>query len=302
LSSNRNFDETFRGPTQLKQALAQSINVPSVKVLYLAGLQDTIDIATKMGITTLNDISRYGLSLVLGGGEVKLTDIVNAYSVFAQDGIKHDQSFILKLEDSSGNVIEEYKDNAVQVIEPQYVRMINQILSDSNLRSGLLQSSLYLTMFDGYEVALKTGTTNDYRDAWVIGYTPFLTVGVWAGNSNYKPMEKQGGSILAAVPIWSSFLKEVINNFKPETFISPDPVSSTKPMLNGLFVTNTGTYQTPNFQLHSILYYIDKNDLQKEFSKDNPNPGQDPQFINWEVPVIEWARNNIPNFSTLYNK
>ncbi|BCX15892.1 MAG: hypothetical protein KatS3mg098_121 [Candidatus Parcubacteria bacterium] len=291
----QNFDEIFRGPVSFKQALAQSINIPSVKVLYLAGLKETIETAKKLGITTLGDESRYGLSLVLGGGEVKLIDLVNAYSVFAQEGIKHPQSFILKVEDQKGRVLEEYKDDPVQVIEPQYARLINDILSDVNLRAGLFQSSLSLTTFEGYQVALKTGTTNDYKDAWVVGYTPFLTVGVWAGRTDNKPMEKRGGSILAAVPIWNSFLREIIFNYPPETFTPPDPVSSSVPMLNGEYIIQINN--SPH--IHNILYYIDKDNPQQPGSQ--PNPGNDPQFDNWEYGVIEWAKKNISNFLSDYN-
>ena len=291
----QNFDEIFRGPVSFKQALAQSINIPSVKVLYLAGLKETIETAKKLGITTLGDESRYGLSLVLGGGEVKLIDLVNAYSVFAQEGIKHPQSFILKVEDQKGRVLEEYKDNPIQVIEPQYARLINDILSDVNLRAGLFQSSLSLTTFEGYQVALKTGTTNDYKDAWVVGYTPFLTVGVWAGRTDNKPMEKRGGSILAAVPIWNSFLREIIFNYPPETFTPPDPVSSSVPMLNGEYIIQINN--SPH--IHNILYYIDKDNPQQPGSQ--PNPGNDPQFDNWEYGVIEWAKKNISNFLSDYN-
>jgi len=296
----RNFDETFRGPVPFKQALAQSINVPSVKFLYLAGIPETIDTASKMGITTLTDPSSYGLSLVLGGGAVKLSELVGAYSIFSQDGVKHPVSYLIRVENNKGEVLDQYADNAIQVIDPQYIRTINSILSDATLRSGLFQSSLSLTQFNGYQVALKTGTTNDYRDAWVVGYTPFITVGVWAGNSDYSPMQKKGGSILAAVPIWNDFLKQVINQFPPEIFPVPDPITSTKPMLNGQYViqlTNNGMV-SPN--IHDILYYIDKDHPEVDFVL--PNPGNDPQFNNWETTAINWARAKIPNFLSQYNQ
>ncbi|KKS82533.1 MAG: Penicillin-binding protein, 1A family [Candidatus Wolfebacteria bacterium GW2011_GWC1_43_10] len=292
----QNFDGIFRGPVPLKQALAQSINVPSVKVLYLAGLDETITTAQKFGISTLTDRSRYGLSLVLGGGEVKLVDLVGAYSVFAQDGIKHSQSLILKVENYKGNVLEEYRDKPLQIIEPQYTRIISDILSDINLRSGLFQASLPLTVFESYEVALKTGTTNDYKDAWAIGYTPFLTVGVWAGRTDNKPMEKQGGSVLAAIPMWSSFLKEIINNYPAETFIKPEIVASQRPMLSGQYINNTGNGP----QVHNVLYYLNKKTPLQESTQ--PDPGNDPQFSNWEYSVLEWAKKNIPGFSEQYNK
>jgi len=296
-----NFDDTFRGPVSLKQGLAQSINVPSVKTLYLAGLENTIKLAQTMGITTLEKPSEYGLSLVLGGGAVKLVDLVNAYSIFSQDGIKHTQTYILKIEDLSGNILEEYKDAALQVVEPYYTRLINNILSDVGLRAGLFQASLGLTTFEGYEVALKTGTTNDYRDAWVVGYTPFIVAGVWAGNSNYKPMEQQGGSILAAIPMWNAFMKEIIYNYPPEVFARAEFPSSQRPMLNGQYIIPLTVNDVTSSHIHAILYYLDKNNPTTEQSSDF-NPASDPQFQNWEVPILEWAKKNIPNFFIEYNR
>jgi membrane peptidoglycan carboxypeptidase len=263
--------------------------VPAVKTLYLAGIEDTLKLVESFGISTLSDRSRFGLSLVLGGGEVKLTELTNAYAVFAQDGEKHKQAIILKIEDSNGKIIEEYKDEKERVVEEQYARMINDVLSDTEARSGLFQGSLYLTIFSGHEVAMKTGTTNDYVDAWTMGYTPSLAVGVWAGNNRREPMERQGGSILAAMPTWSAFLRRALENYESETFNKPEQIIREKPILRGDYLNNK--------QVHSILYYVDK---------DNPlglnpiYPASDPQFQNWEGPVIEWAKKNIPDFAT-YN-
>lgn len=273
-----NFDQKFRGPVNLRNALAQSINVPSVKTLYLATLNNTLETARDFGITTLTDPGRYGLSLVLGGGEVKLIDLVGAYSVFAQEGVKHRQSMILMVENSEGVVLEKYLDNAVQVIDPQYARLINNILSDIEARAPLFQNSLNLTVFPDREIALKTGTTNDYRDAWTIGYAPSLVVGVWAGNNNNAPMQKQGGSILAAVPIWNEFMKQTLNNQPVEFFNKPEPAPFTdKPMLSGSYLINNA--------VHSILYYVDANNPTEPAPI---NPENDPQFKNWEEPVRIW--------------
>lgn len=272
-----NFDEIFRGPVSFRNALAQSINVPSVKVLYLAGLANTIKTAQDFGITTLTDPSRYGLSLVLGGGEVKLINMVAAYSVFSQEGIKHQQSFILEIKDSEGTTVEKYLDQMTRVVEPQYARIINNILSDSEARAPLFQNSLNLTVFPDREVALKTGTTNDYKDAWTIGYTPALVVGVWAGNNNNKPMQKHAGSILAAVPIWNAFMVKALESQTPEFFNKPDPIDETKPILKGEYMTNN--------EPHDILYYVDKND---PLGTQPTNPESDSQFLNWELPVKEW--------------
>jgi len=275
----QNFDNIFRGPVNLRHSLAQSINIPSVKTLYLAGLSNTLALARDFGITTLTDPSRYGLSLVLGGGEVKLFDLVSAYSVLSQEGIRHTPATILRVEDAEGNVLEEFVDFQTQVIEPQYARLINDILSDVEARAPLFSGSLNLTVFPDRDVALKTGTTNDYRDAWAMGYTPSLTVGVWAGNNNNLSMQKRAGSILAAIPIWSAFLKEALPVYPEESFARPDPTPSPKPVLNGTYIVDG--------QAHSILYHLDK---------DNPlgpapqNPSADPQFPNWETPISLWAQ------------
>ncbi len=289
-----NYDQTFRGPINFRNALAQSINVPSVKVLYLAGIINTIKTAQNFGITTLTDPNRYGLSLVLGGGEVKLIEMVDAYSVFAQEGIKHHQSFILKIEDSKGNILERYIDQATQIVEPQYPRLINDILSDTEARSMLFRNSLNLTVFPDREVALKTGTSNNYKDAWAIGYTPSLVVGVWAGNNNNQPMQRQGGSILAAVPIWHAFMNEALINQPIEFFNKPELIPENKPILGGNYIINN--------EVHNILYYIDKNN---PLNPQPLNPESDPQFLNWEYPVrIWWTQNSssIINNNINYNK
>lgn len=286
-----NFDNTFHGPVHMKEALAWSLNVPAVKTLYLVGIDSVLNTLHNVGITTLNDKNRYGLTLVLGGGEIKLFDLVNAYATLAADGKKHTQSIILKIEDNDGSVLEETKnDEGEQVVEPQYPRLITKILTDEGLRAGLLQASLPSTIFSGYRVALKTGTTQDYRDAWAFGYTPFLTVGVWAGNTNNLAMGRQGGSLVAAIPMWSKFWAEALKNYQPENFPEPDTLTlPNKPMLNGEYIwSNNG-----NPEAHSILFYVDKNNPVSTWPQ---NPASDPQFSNWEAAVASWARgNNLQN-------
>ncbi len=288
--------EPFSGPVTLEHGLAQSINIPAVKILYLVGLKNLLDTAHSFGISTLTDPSRYGLSLVLGGGEIKMIELVNAYATLAEEGVRHDQTMVLEASDSNGKVLETYRDQNTKVIDPEYPRLINQILSDKQLRSGLFQGSLSLTVFPDRDVALKTGTTNDYRDAWAFGYTPSLAVGVWAGNNDNKPMQRQGSSILAAVPMWSEFLNQVLPNYPNELFTKPDPLPlSQKPMLNGQYVFNASVGGTTRPQIHSILYYVDKNDPTGPVPKD---PSEDPQFLNWETGVVEWAKNNVGNFGS----
>jgi len=286
----KNFDERFVGPIKMKNALAESRNVPATKTLYLAGLKDAVGLANDFGISTLTNSNIYGLSLVLGGGAVKLIDLVGAYSALSQDGVRHDQSLVLEIKDKSGNVLELYKDNSEQVVEPEYPRLINDILSDPDLRTPLYQNSLGLTVFPDYDVALKTGTSNDYHDAWTMGYTPFLVTGVWAGNNDNSPMQRSGSSILAAVPIWHDFMAEALKKYIPETFTKPDPLVAEKPVLHGECVIEN--------QIHSILYYVDKNN---PAGPEPQNPGDDPQFDNWESSVVSWASVNVPGFNNNQN-
>lgn len=279
----QNFDHQFRGPINLRNALAQSINIPAVKMLYLVGINNVIQTAQNFGLTTLTDPSRYGLSLVLGGGEIKLVDMVEGYSVFSQDGIKHDQNIILEVSDYNGNSFEKYLDRATQVIEPQYAKLVNDVLSDSEARKPLYSGSFNLTVFDDRDVALKTGTTNDYKDAWTFGYTPYLVTGVWAGNNHQESMQKNAGSILAALPIWNAFMSQALNRFPNESFNKPDPIVETKPMFNGQFLTNG--------QIHDILFYVDKNNPLGPVPQ---SPANDSQFNNWELPTQIWAQQNLP--------
>jgi len=217
----QNYDGRFRGPVTLRQALAQSLNVPSVKVLaYLAGLNDSIENAKKFGITTLTKpASFYGLSIVLGGGEVKLLDMVSAYGVFATEGLKVPPISVLKIEDSKGNIIEENKKTQRRVLETEVARLINDVLSDNKARAPMfgVHSLLY---FENYQVAVKTGTSDKWRDAWTIGYTPSIIVGVWAGNNDNSPIGKKPGVMLSG-PIWRAFLAEVLPKLPKENFTKP---------------------------------------------------------------------------------
>jgi len=227
----QNYDGKFRGPVTLREALAQSLNVPSVKVLNsIAGLQDSIETAKKMGITTLNKpYSNYGLSIVLGGGEVKLLDMVSAYGVFATDGLRIPPVTILKIEDSKGNIIEENKKTQVRVLDPEAARLINDILSDNEARIPIFgpRSALFIP---DRQVAAKTGTTQDYKDGWTIGYTPSIVVGVWVGNSNNEPMGKIPAASSGA-PIWKNFIEKVLPKYPVENFTKPEvkKVSSVNP-------------------------------------------------------------------------
>jgi len=216
----QNYDGLFRGPVTLRQALAQSLNIPAVKVLdELAGLNDSIKNAQKFGITTLINPKKYGLAIVLGGAEVKLLDMVVGYSVFANEGIAISPVSILKIEDNKGNLIEENKTTPKRVIDTEPVKILNSILSDNNARAPIFgyKSPMY---FPDYQVAAKTGTTQDYKDGWIIGYTPSIVVGVWVGNNDNTPMWKEPGIVVAG-PIWRSFMDKILPKLPKKIFNPP---------------------------------------------------------------------------------
>ncbi len=286
----QDFEGSFQGPISTRSALAQSVNVPAVEMLYLVGVKNAVTTAQEFGLSTLTSPDAYGLSLVLGGGAVRLVDLVGAYSVLAADGVKHAQTTILSVQAPNGNVLESYADQSSRVVDPQPVRLINNILSDTSARQPLFANSLQLTQFPGYDVALKTGTSNDYRDAWSLGYTPTLVAGVWAGNDDNSPMQKNGSSILAAVPIWHAFMEKALAGQTLATFTKPDPTNPAKPILAGDYLRDN--------QLHTILYYVDKNN---PAGPPPANPDADPQFKNWETSLLDWASKNVPNF-TSYNQ
>lgn len=277
--SPQNYDHAFRGPMTIRDALAQSVNIPAVKALYLTGLRDSLETAERMGISTLTDPNRYGLTLVLGGGEVTLLDMVSAYGVFATEGVRHPHTAILRVEDADRNVLEEYETSETRVLEEQAARQISDILSDNVARTPLYGANSPLN-FPGYDVAAKTGTTNNYIDAWVVGYTPNLVVGTWAGNNTPEPMTQISGLIVT--PMWNEFMQVALADRPVERFTPPEPTPNTvPPLLRGIW-NQVG----PDGFLHSILYWITKENPR---SGSPTNPQQDAQFNHWEYPVKLWG-------------
>jgi 1A family penicillin-binding protein len=277
-----NYDEVFRGPMTLRDALAQSINVVAVKLLYLVGLDDALDMAKRMGLTTLADKDRYGLTLVLGGGEVTLLEMTGAYAGYANDGVRHPPTAILEVQDAQGNVLEKYEDQSVRVVQSDVARTLNGVLSDNTARTPAFgaNSALY---FPGYQVAAKTGTTNDYRDAWIVGYTPGVAAGAWAGNNDNRAMEKRVAGFIIA-PLWNEFMKLALAKYPSDSFAppSPDPnADSLPPVLRGNWNTNA------SLGVHEILYWVNKGNPR---SGPPSNPASDPQFALWEYPVALWAQ------------
>ncbi|MDO8663661.1 MAG: penicillin-binding transpeptidase domain-containing protein, partial [Candidatus Wildermuthbacteria bacterium] len=210
----------FRGPVSLRQALSQSLNIPSIKtLLYLAGLDDSVKTAEDLGITTLKP--PFGPAIVLGGWEVKLLDMTSAYGVFASGGLKVEPVAILKIEDRNGNIVFENKKTQKRVLEKNTANLINDILSDNDARTPMFgpRSNMY---FENWQVAAKTGTTDNYRDAWIIGYTPSISVGIWVGNNNNEPLEKKQPAATVAGPIFHSFMEKILPGLPNEAFAKPD--------------------------------------------------------------------------------
>ena len=220
----RNYDGKFHGVVTMRQALAMSLNVPAVKTLSLAGVQATIDLAHRLGITTLNDTNRYGLSLVLGGGEVKLLDETAGYAVFAADGKKNTPVAVIRVTDSQGKELYATTAQNTPVLDPQIARKINSILSDNNARIPIFGPNNKL-FIPGKIVAAKTGTTSEFKDAWTVGFTPNIATGVWVGNNNNIPMHIGADGSYVAAPIWNKFMSQVLNDYPVEPFLTYDKAS-----------------------------------------------------------------------------
>jgi membrane peptidoglycan carboxypeptidase len=272
----QNYEGGFKGPMSIRMALGASRNIPAVKAMYLVGVQSVINTARALGVSNLDNASKYGLSLALGSGEVSVLDMTSAYGVFANDGIRNNVTGILRIEDSKGEVLEEYEPSPKKVLEEQTARHMNDILSDVVARNSIFVKAY----FKDDIVAIKTGTTNNSRDAWTIGYTPTVVVGAWMGNNDNKPMS-QIASALIVSPMWKQYMDYILTKVNKESFIKPEEVSSdTKPFMKGV-------YQTADGIAHSELYWIDRDDITGPQPK---SPASDPLFYNWENSIYNEAQ------------
>ena len=275
-----------------------------MKVMYLAGLNNVIKRAREMGITSLNKpASFYGLGLVLGGGDVPPLEMVSAYDTFSQEGVHVTPRAILEVRDHDGKVLYKSEVKKNRVFSENTARMVTSILSDNIARTPLYGAHSYIYFGNGIDVAGKTGTTNDKRDAWMIGYTTDVVAGVWTGNNDNSPMKK--GSKLSMKP-WRQFMDEAIKEYPPGHFNDyelPENFDELKPILRGIwegdttFVINKlngklATDKTPEelrevvhiFDPHTILHYVDKDDPQ------GPGDGRDdPQYPAWEYGVQRYV-------------
>ncbi|MDP3971056.1 MAG: penicillin-binding protein [bacterium] len=299
-----NYSGGFSGPVTIRRALGQSLNIPAVKALYLVGVDRVIDVAESFGYTSFQDRSRYGLALVLGGGEVTLLEHTSAFATFAREGVRHPVTTILKVEDQKGAVLYEWSNTENQVIDQVAVQNLNSILSDPSARAGFTALNI-----SGRTLAAKTGTTNNYRDAWAMGYTPSFATGVWVGNNDNTEMHNGAAGLVVAAPMMNDYMSRILDGLPDEGFNSPPPAQANKAVLWGGIGTSVekivdkntqhiipdeciSSYpeefkQTREFkEVHNILYYLTKEDPLGDAPSE---PQNDPMFNNWEAGVKAWS-------------
>lgn len=277
-----NYDGIFRGPMTLRSALAQSINIPAIKVMYLAGQNNVLQKARAMGMKSLNKSwQHYGLPLVLGGGEVTPLELANVYATLGADGIHRTPTGILEVRDAQGSVLEKFEDTPERVLTAQAARLVTSVLSDNAARAPSYGQRNFL-VFPGIDVAGKTGTTNDFRDVWVAGYTPNVAVIVWAGNNNNSPIVKKVAGYVIA-PMWRKYMDRILPFVAHDKFTQPDPIDYT-----GVPQVLAGSYSNGGSEIHSILHFVNKDDPRGG----SPNPWGDSQYPRWEWSVQNWVSGN----------
>jgi len=281
-----NYDGKFRGPMTLRDALAQSINVPAVKLLYLTGIQTAVNTAQAMGLSTINDAARYGLSLVLGGGEVTLLELTNAYGVFANNGVYNKPQGILEVRDGDNTILEKFTPQESDALPESVTSLISSVLSDNAAKIPAYGATSPL-FFGERPVASKTGTTNDYRDVWVIGYTPSIVVGMWGGN-NYNTRIDKKVTGLVLDHIWQKAMAASFGTSSVEYFPDPLPNTSSKPILHGEYCSPMG--------VHTILASVIKNNPDGPYPSD---PTNDSQYSLWETGIQNWLSNHTTMCQTV---
>ncbi len=222
--SPQNYDGRFHGKVTVRQALANSYNVPAVKLLAQLGVSNLVEFGQKLGITTWNDSSRFGLSLTLGGGEITMLDMTQAYGAFANGGYRVALTPILQVNDYKGRKMDDFgckKDClSEQVMKAETAYTISDILADNKARSAAFGLNSVLVIKD-HKVAVKTGTTNDLRDNWTLGFTPEVVVAVWVGNNDNSAMSRVASGITGASPIWQKVMMQMVEKNDKNQFVPP---------------------------------------------------------------------------------
>ncbi|MBU1132062.1 penicillin-binding protein [Patescibacteria group bacterium] len=299
------YDLKERGPVTIRQSLAGSLNIPAVKAMYLAGIPNVLDLLELMGYSSFGDRSRFGLAVVLGGGEVKMVEHASSFGILANQGVYHPPVAILRVEDSRGNVLLEYEEKSRKVMDSNIANMVSNVLSDNNARAFVFGTQNPLNL-GARPVAAKTGTTNNFHDAWTMGYTPSLVTGVWVGNNDNSEMNRGADGSIVAAPIWNEYMRKVLDGTPVEYFTEPKIEPTGKEMLDGTipegqtvkidkYSKKLATDMTPEsfveektFKVaHSILHYVYKDDPKGDIPEDPMSA--DSAYQYWEAAVQEWV-------------
>jgi len=305
-----NYNDQSYGPVSMRKAMAGSLNVPAVKTLDLVGVNNAVQTAHDLGITS--PLADCGLSLVLGGCEVRLLDHVAAYSVIANEGIKNPETPILKILDENGKILEQYQSNPAQELDPEAAYELISIMTDNNARTFIFGANSPLILPDRV-VAAKTGTTNNWHDGWTLGFTPSLVAGVWAGNNDGTLLKKGADGVVVAAPIWHDFMKAALASTTPETFAVPPGIQKVVvDAVSGKLPTDaTPSTITETFADYAVPTTYDNVHIKVPFDATTGQPATSltspantaykyyqvlhsemPNNPNWENPVIAWALAN----------
>jgi membrane peptidoglycan carboxypeptidase len=313
--SPNNYDGSTKGPVTMRTSLSNSLNIPAVKTLSLVGVPEALKTSKDLGITSLNEPDRYGLSLVLGGGEVKPLEMAGAFAAFSDAGTYHKPVAIQKVEDHKGKVLFEYKSesNKFKAIDPQIAYQITDILDDDQARSLTFGFTNELNFGDKH-VAAKTGTTQEFHDAWTVGYSTDYATAVWVGNNDNAAMASGGAGAVLAAPIFHDYMVNVAGNdefprpagiqeMTVEKYSNLLPSEYSKELntdifaswqvptkrddINALFRVNKtnnriATDSTPSELIEEKLFTDIHNEWGSAWKK----------FPNWESPVRRWAEEN----------
>jgi 1A family penicillin-binding protein len=298
----RNYDGNEHGYVTMRKALQGSLNIPAVKTLYLAGIENTLNFGERLGYTTLRD-EYVGLSMVLGGVRVTPLEHAAAFATFANNGVRHDTVSILSVQKSDGEMLEEWKVEehvGTEAMSSNLAATLSNVLSDNSARAYVFGPNNYLTL-SGRPAAAKTGTTNEYKDAWTAGYTPSLATVVWVGNADGTLMKTRADGSVVAAPIWKEYMDRSLKGSTVENFPAPAIPVTGKAILDGKIPATTvvidsasgklATELTPERfrvekicgEYHTILTYINRADPTGEAPKDPAKA--DPYYTPWEAGI-----------------
>lgn len=299
-----NFNLQFNGPVSLRRSLATSLNIPAVKTLYLAGINDTKRLGFELGISDYTEDRQAGLAMALGGVDLKLIEHFGAYAGFAKDGLHNPITGVMEVTNNRGENLYSWEPDEKRVLSTQSARQITNVLADNDARSPVFGFTNNLAI-PGVQVAAKTGTSQEFRDALTVGYTNNLVAGVWVGKNDNSPMNNGADGSVVAAPIWNRFMREAIAVRPAGTFNNPDPVNISKPMMDGGFeriqrvsvnriTGQRATDRTPPElveereykTVHNILHYLNKDEPLGDIPTD---PTVDPMYERWETGVRNWA-------------